>query len=85
MCNPENETELREIGEELLKKQVNSENVTDIKYQVFDNGYIIVSIYNHNVKGLFGVYGYVDNYLIYKDLKYIDSLKQSISNMYEFK
>lgn len=82
---PENETELREIGEELLKKQVNSENVIDIKYQVFDNGYIIVSIYNHNVKELFGVYGYVSNYSIYKYYKYIDSLNEPISNMYEFK
>jgi len=82
---PENETELRKIGEELLKKQLNPENVTDIRYQVFENGYIIVSIYNHNVKGLFGVYGYVSNYSIYKDCKYIDSLKEPISNMYEFK
>lgn len=82
---PENETKLRKIGEELLKKQSNPENVTDIKYKIFENGYIIVSIYNHNVKGLFGVYGYVSNYSIYNDYKYIDSLEEPISNMYESK
>ena len=82
---PKNETELRKIGEELLKKQSKSMTVTNIRYQVFDNGYIMVSIYNIEYTGLFGVYGYVDNYSIYKDCKYIDSVEQSISNMYEIK
>lgn len=47
--------------------------------------YIMVSIYNIEDTGLFGVYGYVDNYSIYKDCKYIDSVEQSISNIYEIK
>ena len=80
---PNNETELRQIAEELLKKQLNTDRATDIKYQVFKNGYILVKIYGHNDNELFGSIDYTMNNAIYKDFKYIDSVELHISNIYE--